>query len=557
MKKKYFILLIMSVFFCFAQAQTTHFINWEMSVGANATITIDVGDEIVWTNVDGASHNVISNDPDAPAGFGSGIMGLGDTYSFTFNTPVVFDYMCGFHPSMNGTITVLAAATCDPPTNLMLGVVTDTSAGISWTASPDETGGYNWAVMADGDHPTTDTPVQSGSTLTGVTNALATGLTANTDYDFFVQTDCGATTTSTWAGPLNFITDVSPTTFPAPYCGPITFEFGIEPITNVVVAGIANTSSAAIGGTAHEDYTGITGTMEQGGNYSIALEGNTDGNWQNFFTVFIDWNQNDVLDDAGEMYQIGSITNSTGIDGQQATGVISVPVGATLGQTRMRVFKVYEVPNGFVTDPCSMTQNFGQVEDYTILVVPEVITVCDEPTGLALNNVTETTADFSWTPSPDETGGYEWVVMLMGDNPITDPPADQGSVATGTTGATSTGLSPDTMYQAYVKTICDMGAESDYAGPLNFTTDEVMSIHDNERIKLSYFPNPTSGILTIDARTVIESVEVFTLRGQKVLESQANQQSVQLDLSNLAKGVYMLKTSFEDGAVKAFRIIRE
>src|SRR5690606_32520623 len=121
------------------------FIDWEMSVGANASITINVGDEIIWTNVDiGMPHDVTSSDPDAPAGFGSGILFDNDTYSFTFNSAVVFDYGCSIHPgSMDGTITVLAAATCDPPTNLMLGVVTDTSAGISWTASPDETGGYN------------------------------------------------------------------------------------------------------------------------------------------------------------------------------------------------------------------------------------------------------------------------------------------------------------------------------------------------------------------------------------------------------------------------------
>lgn len=555
MKKKFFILMLLSVFFCYTQAQTTHFIDWEMGVGANATITIDVGDEIVWTNTDGALHNVTSTDPDAPAGFGSGTLNLGNSYSFTFNTPVVFDYMCGFHPgSMDGTITVLAAATCDPPTNLMLDNVTDTTAELSWTASPDETGGYNWAVMEDGEHPTTDTPVQSGSTVTGITDAMASGLVANTDYDFYVQTDCGAATTSTWAGPLNFTTDVSPTTFPAPYCGPISFGFDVEPITNVVVTDISNTSSNVVNGSpAHEDFTLITGTMEQGGSYPIALEGNTGGNWTNYFTVFIDWNQNDVLNDAGEVYQIGSITNSNGIDGQQATGTITVPVGADLGQTRMRVFKNYDVQ---VTDPCAGT-NFGQVEDYTILVVPEVVIVCDAPTGLTLNNVTETTADFSWTASPDETGGYIWVVMFMGDDPNTDPPADQGSVANGITNASSTGLMPETMFQAYVKTVCDMGVESDFSSALQFETDEELSIDDNERIKLSYFPNPTSGVLTLDALAVIESVDVYTLRGQKVLESHSNQQSVQLDLSHLSKGVYMLKATFDDGAVKTLKIIRE
>src|SRR5690606_15471888 len=262
--------------------------------------------------------------------------------------------------------------------------VTDTTADISWTASPDETGGYNWLLMNDGDDPLTDIPVDSGSVGTGITTVSLSGLDDDTTYDFYVQTQCTGNESS-WAGPLNFTTDVSVAVFPAPYCGPITFTFDVEPITNVVVAGISNTSSNVINGSpAHEDFTLVVGTMEQGGSYSIALEGNTGGNWTNFFTVFIDWNQNDVLDDAGEIYQIGSIANSTGIDGQQATGTITVPAGAILGETRMRVYKNYNVS---VTNPCLGT-SFGQVEDYTIdVVIPAP--VCPMPLALNIDAVTD------------------------------------------------------------------------------------------------------------------------------------------------------------------------
>src|SRR5690606_1635759 len=121
--------------------------------------------------------------------------------------------------------------------------------------------------------------------------------------------------------------------------------------------------------------------------YPIALEGNTGGNWENFFTVFIDWNQNDILDDEGEIYQVGSIINSTGTDGQQATGNIDVPEDALVGSTRMRVFKVYEVPNGYVIDAFSMIQNFGQVEDYTLNVTSGGSGGCTTPV------ITNTTGD--------------------------------------------------------------------------------------------------------------------------------------------------------------------
>lgn len=81
-----------------------------------------------------------------------------------------------------------------------------------------------------------------------------------------------------------------------------------------------------------QDYENFTNThhtteVSLGETYEITLEGDTSGNWENYFTVFIDWNQNGILDDAGEVYEIGFIANSTGTDGQNVTGNIEVPFG--------------------------------------------------------------------------------------------------------------------------------------------------------------------------------------------------------------------------------------
>src|SRR5690606_1521806 len=155
--------------------------------------------------------------------------------------------------------------------------------------------------------------------------------------------------------------------FPEPYCGPIEFTFDVEPITNVVVADIAHTSDPTVNGSpAHEDFTSVTGNMEAGESYPIALEGNTAGNFTNRFVVFIDWNQNGILNDAGEVYEMdNTITNSTGTDGQQALGTIEVPEDALSGETRMRVKKIFGTTN--FLDPC-LGAGFGQAEDYTINV---------------------------------------------------------------------------------------------------------------------------------------------------------------------------------------------
>src|SRR5690554_1447342 len=155
-------------------------------------------------------------------------------------------------------------------------------------------------------------------------------------------------------------------TFPDPYCGPVDFSSTIEPITKVTFAGIENSSSDSTSSPAHEDFTDVEGNVEQGESYDIALEGNTNGSWTSNFTVFIDWNQNGSMDDAGERYEAGTINSSTGLDGQQAITNIAVPADAALGSTRMRVIKNFGATS-FAPDSCTGS-SWGQAEDYTIVV---------------------------------------------------------------------------------------------------------------------------------------------------------------------------------------------
>lgn len=146
------------------------------------------------------------------------------------------------------------------------------------------------------------------------------------------------------------------------YCVP-DVNFIVEPITRVVFESIDNSSSPETTSPIQEYFLDISTEVIQGETYPIILEGNTNGPFVNFFTVFIDWNQDQVFQDS-ERYEAGSIEESTGTDGLQATGEILVPLDAIVGSTRMRVFKNYNVVG---EDPCA-TIDYGQSEDYTINV---------------------------------------------------------------------------------------------------------------------------------------------------------------------------------------------
>lgn len=184
------------------------------------------------------------------------------------------------------------------------------------------------------------------------------------------------------------------------YCGPLSFadsffgEPGDEPITLVNFAGINNvTSNETYVENSHEFFLDQVATVNQGQSYNITLKGNTGGDYENSFAVFIDWNQNGILNDAGEVYVVTqTIENSDGTDAVQAVHSIAVPSTALTGNTRMRVKKIYGTidDDPSLTDPCA-GGDYGQAEDYTVNVVAS---------PLAVSEITKKDSSFKTYPNP-------------------------------------------------------------------------------------------------------------------------------------------------------------
>jgi plastocyanin len=67
-----------------------------------ADLTVDVGASVTWTNDDSTTHSVVG----AGGAFASPDIAPGTNFSTTFNQVGTFEYVCGIHPSMTGTVTV-------------------------------------------------------------------------------------------------------------------------------------------------------------------------------------------------------------------------------------------------------------------------------------------------------------------------------------------------------------------------------------------------------------------------------------------------------------------
>ncbi len=71
-------------------------------------VSIAVGGEVIWSNVDSAAHTVTSGNPsDEPDGvFDSSLFMAGTTFSHTFDEAGTYEYFCMVHPWMTGIIQV-------------------------------------------------------------------------------------------------------------------------------------------------------------------------------------------------------------------------------------------------------------------------------------------------------------------------------------------------------------------------------------------------------------------------------------------------------------------
>jgi amicyanin len=77
-----------------------------------ASLTVQVGDTVTWTNEDSAPHTVTVTS--GPVKFDSGTLQKGQSYSYTFGTAGTYSYYCAVHPDMTGKVVVGAAA---PPSS--------------------------------------------------------------------------------------------------------------------------------------------------------------------------------------------------------------------------------------------------------------------------------------------------------------------------------------------------------------------------------------------------------------------------------------------------------
>jgi len=137
-------------------------------------ITIPVGTTVIWTQIDNAYCTVTGD------GFDSGILGQGESFSWTFNNAGTYSYSCSFHPNMTGMVIVTETSSPAPIPSSSPAPASITAPG---TVSVDIIGyAFNpatitipagttviWTQMDSDDHTVTGSGFDSGTLSQGQT----------------------------------------------------------------------------------------------------------------------------------------------------------------------------------------------------------------------------------------------------------------------------------------------------------------------------------------------------------------------------------------------------
>jgi hypothetical protein len=116
------------------------------------------------------------------------------------------------------------------------------------------------------------------------------------------------------------------------------------------------------------NFTATPTNVNRNSSYPLTVKVNTDGNFSTQTKVWIDWNQNCNFNDAGEEYILGNAVNVTNGNTSASPLSITIPLGATLGTTTMRVATKYVNGDDPGLPMSCLTAYDGETEDYTLNV---------------------------------------------------------------------------------------------------------------------------------------------------------------------------------------------
>lgn len=178
--------------------------------------------------------------------------------------------------------------------------------------------------------------------------------------------------------------------------------------------------------------------------------------------------------------------------------------------------------------------------------VSQTVNEC-ESTRTAVNvNVTVVAAPTGEATQEFEIGSGATIADLVvtGDNIVWYSDAELTTMI-----ETTTALVDGATYYA-VATNGDCTSEA-----LAVTAEEILANGGFDAVKFTYYPNPVNNILNIECNNTIQSVAVYNLLGQSVVTTNADANTVKVDMSSLSAGNYIVRAT-SGNKVETFKVVK-
>mgnify|MGYP000137747538 CR=1 FL=1 len=368
------------------------------------------------------------------------------------------------------------APSCLPPSAPQFLGASSTAANFSWTASTGSNG-YEYELRTSGAPGSGPTGLAASGTVTG-TSVTATGLSPQTNYDFYVRSTCGGTSgNSPWTAAVSALTAC--TVFAAPFNENFDNTANWASRTTIDPCWTANPSAGSTWSweprsTAPTSGNGPLADLT-GGNF-LYCEASIFGNFPpaEFTTPLIDVSS---LTSPALYFHQHRFSGATIAD-------MDVEVTNDFGATWTTLYSV--VGDVQTSSADAWTQEFINLGSYTgdtvqirfkqsyngccgdaaidSIVVDEA-PACPWPNNFASLSTSATSATFSWL----DPGGSSWDIEFgapgfpQGTGTVQNVSSNPGTI---------TGLTAGTTYEAYIRSNCTASSNgtSIWIGPVQFTT---------------------------------------------------------------------------------------
>ena len=336
---------------------------------------------------------------------------------------------------------------CPAPTNISA-EVTFTTATITWTEGLSETnwnlrykanGAADWTIVNNVTYPYT-----------------ITGLTADTHYELQLQSKCSAMSLSEWTASYSFFTG---------YCQPEPTTIDNNAITRVIFGtgdNVVNNTTRPLFPPYYGNYSNLIGAVPAGIESMVSITYETGVAYSTI--IWIDLNNN-LTFDGNEVVYVGK---SSSANPTTLNATFTLPASTPTGDYRMRIAGAASYYNSFVSSIAAAeyanscpTGTKTIVHDYTLRVLD--VPSCLPPTAIAVESITATTANISWTENNSATN---WEVEYSTNNDF----SNSQTINATTNPFELTGLAPETEYILKVRADCSGGDFSVWSRTVSFTT---------------------------------------------------------------------------------------